>query len=279
MSKPVALTIAGSDPTGGAGLQADLKTFAALDVYGASAVSVLTAQNTRRFEVEPVSAAFVSAQIEAVFEAFDVAAIKIGMLGGASAVGAVIKALARYNADGDIPVVLDPVIRASNEGKALDPRGVKLLRGKLIPRCTLIKPNLSEAAQLLDCPLAGSLDEMRAQGEPLLTLGSPYVLLSGGHMSGKNAVDLLFERDGKGGVRVRELSAPRVAGGDVHGTGCTLSAAITAALASGLDMEQAVSRAKALMTQLMDCKKQSDKDGFCISLDHQPLTLSKIGKS
>jgi len=262
--QPVALTIAGSDPTGGAGVQADLKTFAAHNVHGASVIATLTAQNATRFELAPVAAALIKAQIDAVFEAFEVRAVKIGMLSGADSVRAVIEALAPRLEKNAPPLILDPVMRASNDGRALDDAGFTLMRDKLIPLCALIKPNLFEAARLLGDRQARSLEEMRKQARDLLSSGCGHVYLSAGHLAtGDEAVDILAGADG-----VVELPGERLAGVDVHGGGCTLTAAITAALANGANMTQACQQAKSYMAQLFASAPQLDRGGRPISFHH-----------
>ncbi len=255
--------MAGSDPTGGAGLQADLKTFAAHEVYGASVVTALTAQNAHRFEVLITPAAFLAAQTEAVFETFDIRAIKVGMLGNEQSVQAVIAALQRHNAGREISVVLDPVIRAGNGGEALDRQGIVLLREQLFPLVTLIKPNIHEAALLLGEQQAGCVEQMSEQARKLEKSGGAAVLLSGGHLTGNEAVDILC----KGGeISIfRNKKFPSL---DVHGTGCTLTSAITANLARGASLHEAIGLAKTYLTRLMEIQQQLDLTGSPRSLDH-----------
>lgn len=274
MSKPVALTIAGSDPTGGAGLQADLKTFAAHDVHGASVASVLTAQNACRFEVLPVSSPFIMTQIEAVFEAFSVQAIKIGMLGNIETVVTVIEALKRFNPDQHIPVVLDPVIRASNGGLALEEEGVRLLREELVPLTTLIKPNIAEAAVILGDAEASHREEMIRQAERLVKLGSTYVLLSGGHLAGAEAIDILSSAD-----QTHIFSSKKIEIPDIHGTGCSLTSSITANLAKGLEVVEAVELARTYLAGLLVKEPQLDRHGLAISVDHLALKVDKSNNS
>ena len=266
MSQPVALTIAGSDPSGGAGVQADLKTFAAHDVYGASVISVITAQNAARFALFPVPAAFLAAQIEVVFEAFDLRAIKIGMLGGGEQVRTVIDGLHRYNGERKIPVVLDPVIRASNGGLGLDEGALALLREALLPLCTLIKPNLYEAANLLDEKPAGDISQMRAQAQRLSARHGLSVLLSGGHLPGSEAVDILSHAG-----EIHRFSRKKCGVADVHGTGCALTSAIAAQLAKGQAMKPAIEQAKTYLSALLNRKMQQDQSYGVISLDHLVL--------
>lgn len=236
MSVPVALTIAGSDSSGGAGIAADMKTFAALGVYGACAITAVTAQNTKGvFAVHDVPADFVSAQLDAVFSDLDIAAVKIGMLANAAIIGTVAAALIRHRARN---VVLDPVMAASTGADLLRADAMAALRG-LARHVSVLTPNLFEAAALLDLAMARDEAEMRAQAEKLLTLGAGAVLIKGGHGSGPESVDLLVT--GENCVR---LAAPRVPTKNTHGTGCTFASAIAAGLAKGLPLEAAAHEAK-----------------------------------
>jgi hydroxymethylpyrimidine/phosphomethylpyrimidine kinase len=231
----IALTIAGSDSGGGAGIQADLKTFAALGVHGASAITALTAQNTlgvRAIHVVPPGV--VRAQIDAVLEDFDVAAIKIGMLASAAIAEAVADALA-----GRAFVVYDPVLAATS-GDALAGAGfVAAVRAKLLPRVDCLTPNLPEAAALLGASEAASEADMIEQGRALTALGPRAVLMKGGHLDGPDAVDLLITPEG-----VRRFVAPRIASANTHGTGCTLSSAIAAHIVIGASLPEAIAAAK-----------------------------------
>ncbi len=230
----IALTIAGSDSGGGAGIQADLKAFSALGVYGASVITALTAQNTRAVTmVEPASPAMIRAQIDAVFDDLAVGAVKLGMLGGVESIAAVQAGLQGR----DVPVVLDPVMIAKSGARLLAPEAMSALR-MLLPQVALLTPNLPEAAALLDQPMALTPERMRAQGEALLDLGPAAVLMKGGHADGPVCVDLLVTRTG-----VHSLEAPRQATRNTHGTGCSLSAAIAAGLAQGADLAAATTRA------------------------------------
>jgi hydroxymethylpyrimidine/phosphomethylpyrimidine kinase len=229
---PRLLTIAGSDSGGGAGIQADLKTFAAHGAYGMSAITALTAQNTR--EVRAVHEAppdFVAAQIDAVFEDIGVDAVKIGMLSSAPIVRAVAGRL-RAHAQG-IPVVLDPVMIAKSGDPLLRDEAVEALAGDLLPLCTLVTPNLPELARLTGLP-AETEEERRRAAEALARRG-PAVLAKGGHAEGAEVVDLLFHNG-----HWHRFVHPRLAGRATHGTGCTLSSAIAARLARGEGMAQAV---------------------------------------
>lgn len=232
---PIALTIAGSDSGGGAGVQADLKTFSALGIYGASVITALTAQNTRAVTmVDPASEAMIAAQIEAVFDDLDIRAVKLGMLGGPEAVSVVAEKLASRKA----PIVLDPVMVAKSGDRLLASDALDALRLQLLPIATVLTPNLPEAADLLGCAPAQDEIEMTRQGHALRELGSQAVLMKGGHGSGEVCVDLLIS-----GAGVTRLTAPRRSTNNTHGTGCTLSAAIAAELAKGITLEKAVTRA------------------------------------
>jgi hydroxymethylpyrimidine/phosphomethylpyrimidine kinase len=237
MTIPVALTIAGSDSSGGAGIQADLKSFAALGVYGASVITALTAQNTQGVSgVHAVPPDFVTAQIDAVFGDLDVEAVKIGMVAQPATIDAIAAGLERWSPK---HVVLDPVMVATSGDRLLAAEAVAALRTKLIPRAALLTPNLPEAAALLDEPIATSEDAIADQGQRLLAMGCQAVLIKGGHGQGAQSIDYLF-----GGNGIVALAAPRIATQSTHGTGCSLSSAIAAGLAKGEDMETAVRHAK-----------------------------------
>jgi hydroxymethylpyrimidine/phosphomethylpyrimidine kinase len=248
MSVPIALTIAGSDSGGGAGIQADLKTFAALGVYGASVLTALTAQNTTGvFAVHEVPTEFIAAQMEAVFSDLHVGAVKIGMLASAAAIAAVGVGLRRHRAPN---VVLDTVMTASAGGKLLHDDAVDALRA-LIAQVRLVTPNLPEAAALTGTTQARDEDEMYAQAQKLLTLGAGAVLIKGGHGSGSESVDILVE----GASRTR-FAVPRVKTRNTHGTGCTLASAIAAGLAKNLSLADAVRQAKAFVTAALQAADQ-----------------------
>src|SRR5271167_4338874 len=238
MTIPIALTIAGSDSSGGAGIQADLKTFAALGVYGASIVTALTAQNTRGVSgIHPVPAEFVTAQMDAVFGDLDVKAVKIGMVAQLATIDAIAAALTRWKPS---HVVLDPVMVATSGDRLLSADAVEGLRTKLIPRAALITPNLPEAAALLDEKVASGEAAIASQGKRLLAMGCLAVLIKGGHGQGAESIDYLFTGDG-----TIALPSPRIATNNTHGTGCSLSSAIAALLAKGEALEAAVRNAKA----------------------------------
>lgn len=237
----IAVTIAGSDSGGGAGIQADLKTFSALGVYGASVVTALTAQNTRGVQaIHDVPADFIAAQMDSVFSDLKVGATKIGMLSQVPVIAAVAAGLDRHRV---AHVVLDPVMVATSGDRLLHSDAVSALRSLLFPRAVLVTPNLLEAAALLDQPAAQGEDDMLAQGQALMAQGAQAVLMKGGHGAGDTSVDLLVTPAGT--VR---LEAPRVATRNTHGTGCTLSSAIAAGLAKGFPLGQAVSEAKDYVT-------------------------------
>lgn len=240
-SPPVsALTIAGSDSGGGAGIQADLKTFAAHRVHGLCAIAALTAQHTRGVTaVEVPPPAFLRAQIDACFEDFDIGAVKIGMLANADMIHAVAKAL-----DQHCPphIVLDPVMVATSGAQLLANTAIEVLRKRLVPMSTVITPNLPEAEFLLGRSIP-DLDAMREACDALLDLGAGAVLLKGGHLAdGNEVVDLFSARRESGGRMRREIRHPRL-DLDAHGTGCTLASAITAQLALGLPLVDACSAA------------------------------------
>jgi hydroxymethylpyrimidine/phosphomethylpyrimidine kinase len=239
---PIALSIAGSDPSAGAGIQADLKTFSALGVYGATVITALTAQNTRGVSViEPVRAALISAQIDSVFADLRVDAVKIGMLGQATTIEAVAAALERHRQK---TVVLDPVLVASASATALlAPDAIEPLRRLLIPRTLILTPNLPEAAALLGEGLAESEAQMCRQAERLLGLGAQAVLMKGGHAGGAESVDIYVDAHTQW-----RLPAPRILTNNTHGSGCTLSAAIAAGLAKGLALAEAVAAGKEYVT-------------------------------
>jgi hydroxymethylpyrimidine/phosphomethylpyrimidine kinase len=237
----IAVTIAGSDSSGGAGIQADLKTFGALGVYGASVITALTAQNTRGVTaIHDVPADFIAAQIDAVFTDLDIGAVKIGMLSQVAAIQAVAAGLARHDAQN---IVLDPVMVATSGDRLLAVEAIAALRRALIPRALVVTPNLHEAAALTDLPLARNEAEMEAQARQILSLRPRAVLIKGGHGDGAESVDLLVSA-----TEVIRLAAPRINTRNTHGTGCALSSAIAAGLAKGLDLVAAARAAKVYVT-------------------------------
>ena len=259
MTTPVALTIAGSDSSGGAGIQADLKTFAALGVFGASAITALTAQNTKGVTgIHAVPAEFVTAQIDAVFSDLDVGAVKIGMVAKAASIDAIAAALSRWKPG---HIVLDPVMVATSGDRLLAAEAVEALRTKLMRLASVITPNLPEAAALLDEPIAGSEAAIESQGRRLLELGCRAVLIKGGHGEGAESVDYLVSAD-----TTIALAAPRVATRNTHGTGCSLSAAVAAGLAKGEDLETAVRNAKSWISVAI-----ASADRFSVGHGHGPI--------
>ena len=255
---PIALTIAGSDSGGGAGVQADLKAFSALGVYGASVITAITAQNTKTVTaVEGVSLPVIAAQIDAVLSDLDVGAVKIGMLATPEIIAAVADSLAGFGG----PVVLDPVMVAKSGDALLQDDAVGALVEKLLPRATVLTPNLPEAARLLGEAPTEDDDALIAQGRALLALGPQAVLMKGGHASGAVCHDNLVTADG-----VRRFSAERVATKNTHGTGCTLSSSIAAGLAKGFTLEQSVAEAHAYLAAAI---RAADK--LTIGSGHGPV--------
>jgi hydroxymethylpyrimidine/phosphomethylpyrimidine kinase len=256
---PVALTIAGSDSSGGAGIQADLKTFAALGVYGASVITALTAQNTTGVNgIHQVPAEFVTAQIDAVFSDLDIGAVKIGMVTQLSSIDAIAAGLRRWSPK---HVVLDPVMVATSGDRLLAAEAVEALRSKLIPCVALITPNLPEAAALLDEPVAADEAAIKNQGRRLLAMGCRAVLIKGGHGQGAESVDYFIDANG-----AVALAAPRIATKNTHGTGCSLSSAIASGLAKGEPLENAVRNAKAWISAAI-----SAADRFSVGQGHGPI--------
>ena len=245
-SPPVALTIAGSDSSAGAGVQADLKTFSVFGVYGLTAVTCIVAEIPGKVSrLEAVSARIVRDQIEVLAKNFKIAAIKTGLLCSAEIISAVAKTIRGIEnlSVPRIPLVIDPVIVASSGDPLLEPAAIEAYEKKLFPLASVITPNLDEAEQLLGTKIRDRQSMHRAGKELKRKLGTA-ILLKGGHLAGDYAIDLLFV-DG----RVVEFSAPLVRGVATHGTGCTYSAAITAGLASGLSLEEAIRRAKKFVTK------------------------------
>ena len=247
MSKPpgrtrsVALTIAGSDSGGGAGIQADLKTFHAFGVFGTSAVTAITAQNTLGVAaVHPVPLDVVRAQIDAVVEDLRPAALKSGMLATAPLVELVAERIAAHRLE---RYVLDPVMVATSGDRLLDDDALEALRRRLLPLAEVVTPNLPEAAALVGGEV-GSVDEMRRAARELVSLGARAALLKGGHLEGDEAVDLLWD-----GREERLWRRARIETRSTHGTGCTLSAAIAAGLARGARLPDAADRALAFVAR------------------------------
>ena len=236
-SLPRVLTIAGSDPSGGAGVQADLKTFTALGVYGMSAITSLTVQNTEGvFETFHLPADLVYRQIKAVAEDIGVDAVKTGMLGRGDTVSAVARAVREFGMEN---LVVDPVIRSSSGKDLLDEGGVELLRKELLPLARLVTPNVPEA-EVLGGVKIKRLRDVELCAREILKTGVKAVLIKGGHMEGSKVVDVLYE----GGEEFHYFVRDRVRTRNTHGTGCTLSAAIASFLAKGLDLKVAVEKAR-----------------------------------
>ena len=254
-SRPVALTIAGSDSSAGAGIQADLKTFAAFEVYGASAITAVTAQNTLGVTaVEELPAGMVAAQIDAVADDLGIAAVKTGMLSSASIIETVAERLLAHRLD---VVVIDPVMVAKGGDRLLREDAVGALKERLLPLALVLTPNASEAEVLSGRPVT-TIEEAKEAARAIHALGPRYVLVKGGHF-GEDAVDVLFD-----GERFAELPAKRVATTSTHGTGCTLASAIAAGLANGKGVGEAVSDAKAYVTEAIG-------RAFPVGAGHGPL--------
>jgi hydroxymethylpyrimidine/phosphomethylpyrimidine kinase len=237
---PVALTIAGSDPSGGAGIQADLKTFHQFGVYGEAVITLLTVQNTVRVErVECVAAELVERQLAAVLEDIPPAAAKTGALGNAE----ITRAVARAAAGFAFPLVVDPIMISKHGLPLVADEAVAVLRGELLPRAALVTPNLAEAAALTGVAQIRTVEEMERAARRLCEMGARAALVKGGHLEAE-AVDVLCD-----GAQILHFPAPRIETRHTHGTGCTFSAAITACLARGEPLARAVERAKAFITE------------------------------
>lgn len=234
MSLAIALSVAGSDPSGGAGIQADLKTFAAFEVYGAAVLTCTTAQNTTGvFATGELPVELVAAQLDAVLDDLAVGAVKTGMLGRA----AIVEVVASRLASRTIPLIVDPVMVATSGDALLTADGVRALRTRLLPLAHLVTPNLAEAGVLAGVEVRTHA-EMREAARRIRDLGPRAVLVKGGHLAG-DACDVLLDGDD-----LHELATERVDAGPLHGSGCTLSAAICAALARGDALVDAVATAK-----------------------------------
>lgn len=255
--RSVALSIAGSDPSGGAGIQADLKTFHQFGVYGEAVITLVTVQNTRRVSrVEILDAALVIEQLEAVLEDIPPGAAKTGALGNAAITEAVARAAGGFR----FPLVVDPVMISKHGAPLIAPEAVAALRDRLLPGAALVTPNIPEAAALSGIEI-GSLESARAAGERILAMGARAVLVKGGHFSGTDSTDLLVTPSG-----TRTYAAARVDTRHTHGTGCTYSAAITAGLAQGLELGEAVARAKKYVTAAI--RSNPGLGGGCGPVNH-----------
>lgn len=244
MTRINALTIAGTDPSGGAGIQADLKTFSALGAYGATVITALVAQNTQGVQsVYRIEPDFVAAQLDSVFSDLRIDTVKIGMLAETDIVEAVAERLAHYRVGN---VVLDTVMLAKSGDPLLSSSAVATLRTRLLPHVALITPNLPEAAALLDTSHARNEREMHQQGEALLALGCEAVLMKGGHLDDPESPDWLFTRTG-----ATRFTAPRIATKNTHGTGCTLSAALAALRPRHENWADTVIEAKAWLSKAL----------------------------
>ncbi len=240
MSRPIALTIAGSDPGGGAGIQADLKTFSALGVYGMAAITALTAQNTREVTgVSEVPAEFVAKQIDTLFADITPDAVKTGMLANVDVIR-VVAAKAREHRFQNL--VVDPVMVAKSGDRLLREDAVKALREELLPAAFVVTPNIPEASEILGRTIE-TVEQMRKAARQLHEMGAVNVVVKGGHLSGESATDILFD-----GKRYHEYSARRVPTKNTHGTGCTFASAIAAHLARGETVAEAVQLAKSYLT-------------------------------
>jgi hydroxymethylpyrimidine/phosphomethylpyrimidine kinase len=254
---PRALTIAGSDSGGGAGIQADLKTFTALGVYGLSVLTSITAQNTLSvLGINDLPPEFVELQVDAVLGDIGADAVKTGMLSNGGIILAVAKKIKQYGVE---KLVVDPVMRAKSGDSLLDPEAEKILKQELFPLALVVTPNIPEA-QALSGVTISSFDDMREAAEKIKSFGPRYVLIKGGHLEwARQAVDIMYD-----GKEFNLFKAPRVETKDTHGTGCTYSSAICAGLAKGLDVLEAVRQAKQYVTEAI-------KRSFKLGQGHGPL--------
>ena len=242
-SYPIVLSIAGSDSSGGAGIQADLKTFSSLGVYGATAITAITAQNTQGVHSQlAIPPKMVYDQIVAVIEDLHPSFIKIGMLSNAEIVTAVAEALSQYS----LTIILDPVIVSSSGHRLLSLEAQDALKEKLLPMSALITPNIPEMKALTDMPLS-SFEEKQLAAQRLMNYGVKAVLLKGGHEEGNTKTDILFTQSANG-IESTLFSADTISTPNIHGTGCTLSSAITAFMARGLCLKDAIAEAKTYIT-------------------------------
>lgn len=250
MNPPQALSIAGSDSGGGAGIQADLKTFAALEVYGVCAITAVTAQNTIGVDaIAPMDASFVAAQISSVLDDFSPTAVKTGMLANAN----IVEEVARWASRGELPtLVVDPVLVSTSGHTLFDENGIDAFRCHLLPQARIVTPNIGEAALLVgvDRSTITDLTAMMKVGRKLLELGPTVALVKGGHLhpgSQTGSTDVIVTKD-----RTSVLEAQRIVTGNDHGTGCTFSAAITALLARRVELFDAITQAKKYLTAVLE---------------------------
>ncbi|WP_425040691.1 bifunctional hydroxymethylpyrimidine kinase/phosphomethylpyrimidine kinase [Primorskyibacter sp. S187A] len=254
---PNVLSIAGSDPSGGAGIQADLKAMSANGAYAMAAITALTAQNTQGVSgIHLVPPEFVQAQIKAIFEDIRVDAVKIGMIANAEIAAAVAEALQGC----DAPIVLDPVMIAKGGAPLLQPDAVGTLRTRLLPLAFVLTPNLPEAAHLLDRPIAQTREEMAQQARALIALGPSAIVMKGGHLDGADSPDCLVTSD-----NVTWFEGARTATRNTHGTGCTLSAALAAQIARKQSLPKAVAAAKAYVSDAI-----AHADDLSVGSGHGP---------
>ncbi len=253
-----ALTIAGSDSGGGAGIQADLKTFSALGVFGCSVITAVTAQNTSAVTaVHAVPPDIVVAQIDAVFSDIDIDAVKVGMLGDPDLIGAVTDALSSF----DGPIILDPVMVSKSGARLLSKGAVSALRDGLLPKSTIVTPNIPEAAALLDTQEAASDTQLRAQGRRILSLGAQAVLVKGGHGKAPVCTDWLIAEG-----REMSFAADRIKTRNTHGTGCSYSSAVAAGLAKGQCLKDSIQTAHGWLHQAI-----SEADGLGVGGGNGPV--------
>ena len=265
------LTIAGSDSGGGAGIQADLKTFAALGCYGMTAITALTAQNTQGVQaIHAVPADFLKAQLQSVLGDIGVDAVKIGMLHTPEVVRTVAWAIDHYGLQ---RVVLDPVMVATSGDRLIAEETVDVLVRELFPRCTVVTPNLDEASLLIGRPIEGA-QALEDAGRSLLALGARAALVKGGHLAGDEVVDLLVQPDAPS----LRLASQRIASRNVHGTGCTLSSAIAAHLAQGLPLEAAVQRAREYILRAIaeGAQVQTGRGHGPLNHGHAPVAAHRV---
>lgn len=253
---PVALTVAGSDSGGGAGIQADLKTFAAHGVYGTSALTAVTAQNTEGVSgVETMSPDFVALQITAVVEDIGADAAKTGMLATAAVISVVAEKLDEHHIE---KVVVDPVMVATSGDRLLEDSAVETLKKELVPRAYIVTPNLPEAEALVGFPV-NDVDSIKGAARQIVEMGAKAVVIKGGHAGGEESIDWLYD-----GRRFSRFAAPRVTSRNTHGTGCTFSAAIAAQLARGAQLEAAVRAAKRYVSAALET-------GLAVGRGHGPV--------
>ena len=256
---PNVLSIAGSDPSGGAGIQADIKAISANGAYAMAAITALTAQNTQGVSgVHLVPPSFVHDQIAAIFSDIRVDAVKIGMIANAEIARAVAKAMRPH---AEVPVVLDPVMIAKGGATLLEEDAITTLRNALLPLAMVLTPNLPEAAHLLGTSVATTRDEMAKQAKALLAFGPKAILLKGGHLKASDSPDCLLTDAG-----IQWFDGPRIVTANTHGTGCTLSSALAAHLAKGRTIPDAVAAAKAYVTHAI-----ADGDQLDVGNGHGPV--------